>query len=159
MLSAWTRSSSTVGAPAGGRFYLGFGASAAGASSFVVAFNTQELLFQNNSAFGFQNLNTASFTFSPDKWYRAEVLFGASSITGNLYDSDGTTLLASLVASGLTNANNNGIAVRAFNGAAFDDISLSRRIGAVPEPASWAMLIMGFGLAGAAQRRRRQIAA
>jgi hypothetical protein len=31
--------------------------------------------------------------------------------------------------------------------------------GAVPEPASWAMLIAGFGLAGAMQRRRRRIAA
>jgi hypothetical protein len=30
---------------------------------------------------------------------------------------------------------------------------------AVPEPASWAMLIMGFGLAGTAMRRRRAIAA
>ena len=28
--------------------------------------------------------------------------------------------------------------------------------GAVPEPASWAMLIAGFGLTGAAMRRRRQ---
>jgi hypothetical protein len=26
----------------------------------------------------------------------------------------------------------------------------------VPEPASWAMLIAGFGLTGAAMRRRRQ---
>ena len=32
-----------------------------------------------------------------------------------------------------------------------DGVSLS----AVPEPASWAMLIMGFGLVGAAARRRR----
>lgn len=29
----------------------------------------------------------------------------------------------------------------------------------VPEPATWAMLVMGFGLAGAAQRRRRAAAA
>jgi hypothetical protein len=29
----------------------------------------------------------------------------------------------------------------------------------VPEPASWAMLIAGFGLTGAAMRRRRQVAA
>ncbi|OYU15306.1 MAG: hypothetical protein CFE37_06910 [Alphaproteobacteria bacterium PA4] len=29
---------------------------------------------------------------------------------------------------------------------------------AVPEPASWAMLIAGFGLIGAAQRRRRAVA-
>ncbi len=31
--------------------------------------------------------------------------------------------------------------------------------GAVPEPASWAMLIAGFGLVGAAARRRRPVAA
>jgi hypothetical protein len=31
--------------------------------------------------------------------------------------------------------------------------------GAVPEPASWAMLIAGFGLTGATLRRRRQMAA
>ncbi|MGZ3376624.1 MAG: PEPxxWA-CTERM sorting domain-containing protein, partial [Phenylobacterium sp.] len=30
--------------------------------------------------------------------------------------------------------------------------------GAVPEPASWALMIGGFGLAGAALRRRRQVA-
>ena len=31
--------------------------------------------------------------------------------------------------------------------------------GAVPEPASWAMMIAGFGLAGAAMRRRRSLVA
>jgi hypothetical protein len=31
--------------------------------------------------------------------------------------------------------------------------------GAIPEPASWAMLIAGFGLTGAAMRRRRGVAA
>ena len=30
---------------------------------------------------------------------------------------------------------------------------------AVPEPASWAMLIAGFGLTGAMMRRRRAVAA
>ena len=38
-------------------------------------------------------------------------------------------------------------------------ISLSINYSAVPEPASWAMLIGGFGLTGAAMRRRRLIAA
>ena len=38
---------------------------------------------------------------------------------------------------------------------AIDNVS----IGGVPEPASWAMLIAGFGLTGAAMRRRRAIAA
>lgn len=31
-------------------------------------------------------------------------------------------------------------------------------IGAVPEPASWAMMLIGFGSIGIALRRRRQIA-
>nr|WP_309646703.1 PEPxxWA-CTERM sorting domain-containing protein [Phenylobacterium sp.] len=36
-----------------------------------------------------------------------------------------------------------------------DNITLS----AVPEPATWAMMIMGFGLAGSALRRRREVLA
>jgi hypothetical protein len=50
---------------------------------------------------------------------------------------------------------------RAFE---FDDFAatlapLSPEGGAVPEPASWAMLIAGFGLVGASARRRRALAA
>lgn len=35
-----------------------------------------------------------------------------------------------------------------------DSLSVDARIGAVPEPATWAMMLGGFGLAGAAMRRR-----
>jgi len=43
----------------------------------------------------------------------------------------------------------------------FDDIRLTLADGdsAVPEPAAWAMMIAGFGLAGVALRRRRSLAA
>ncbi len=41
----------------------------------------------------------------------------------------------------------------------FDDITFGSDVpgpgGGVPEPATWAMLIMGFGLVGSAARRRR----
>ena len=37
-----------------------------------------------------------------------------------------------------------------------DNITLSAVTSAVPEPATWAMMITGFGLAGSAIRRRRQ---
>ena len=53
----------------------------------------------------------------------------------------------------------------AFGGVAnqivFDDITFGSAVpgDVIPEPASWAMLIAGFGLVGAAQRRRRAVAA
>ncbi len=53
----------------------------------------------------------------------------------------------------------NGIARSVFfdgSNVAFDDLTFgSTRIGGIPEPASWAMMIAGFGLVGAAKRRRR----
>ena len=42
---------------------------------------------------------------------------------------------------------------------AIDDVRIGGLAGGVPEPASWAMLIAGFGLTGAAMRRRRIVRA
>ncbi len=36
-----------------------------------------------------------------------------------------------------------------------DDLIIRVTAGAIPEPATWAMLIAGFGLVGLAARRRR----
>ncbi len=36
-----------------------------------------------------------------------------------------------------------------------DNVSVNALPGAVPEPATWAMMIGGFALAGAAMRRRK----
>lgn len=36
-------------------------------------------------------------------------------------------------------------------------LTLSAAVGAVPEPATWAMMILGFGAAGTALRRRRRV--
>ena len=33
------------------------------------------------------------------------------------------------------------------------------RVGAIPEPASWAMMLAGFGLVGASMRRRKPVSA
>jgi hypothetical protein len=52
--------------------------------------------------------------------------------------------------------NDNGRAVNnAFNLGGFVADTQLQRVGAVPEPASWAMLIAGFGLVGGVARRRR----
>jgi hypothetical protein len=37
---------------------------------------------------------------------------------------------------------------------ALDDVKVSRAVAAIPEPATWAMLVTGFGLAGQLARRR-----
>ncbi len=51
-------------------------------------------------------------------------------------------------------------ATGADDGLAIDDVSvLAAPVSAVPEPASWALMLTGFGLAGAALRRRRAVVA
>jgi PEP-CTERM motif len=42
------------------------------------------------------------------------------------------------------------------NGSYAGTVSFTPSVGAVPEPAAWALMIMGFGGAGAMLRRRRQ---
>ena len=42
-----------------------------------------------------------------------------------------------------------------FGGFSRGTLTVSRAVAAVPEPATWAMLILGFGLIGGAMRRRR----
>jgi hypothetical protein len=52
-----------------------------------------------------------------------------------------------------------GIGLGFFGSAIADNFGNGGPVGGVPEPASWAMLIAGFGLAGTAMRRRRALAA
>ena len=79
-------------------------------------------------------------------------LLGTTSVNeGNVF---GTGATLSLTLAGIQS-------VRFYsNGATvgFDNFEFGT-LTAVPEPASWAMMIAGFGLAGAAARRRREIAA
>jgi PEP-CTERM motif len=36
-------------------------------------------------------------------------------------------------------------------------LQFALRLGAIPEPATWAMMILGFGMIGGAMRRRRAV--
>jgi hypothetical protein len=145
--SAWVRA-------LGGRAYLGFGSDATGTSSFVLAPNSNQLLFQDNAGYNFSPLASSSFSFVNGGWYLAKLSFGASTV-GSVYAADGTTLLASLTAPTTVRANNGGLAFRNF-GSNMDTLSVaSAAVGAVPEPGTWAMMILGFGMVGGAMRRRK----
>lgn len=87
---AWVRGT-------GGRVYLGFSASSAGAKSFVIAPNTGDIRFQDNVGWAYKELTTKATSFIASHWYKAEIVFGASgTVTGNLYDTDGKTLLSTV---------------------------------------------------------------
>jgi hypothetical protein len=154
-ISAWVQFSQT----ADSRAYFGFGATAAGTLSLVLAPNTNNLIIQANNGYGFADIGLVSQSFQANKWYRAEVQWGiGGAITGRLYDSDGTTLLNTV------NANSNlftsgGIAFRGFGGIkAFDTVESTGAADAVPEPTSLAafgLSALSFGLI--AYRRRKSV--
>jgi hypothetical protein len=97
---------------ADGRAYFGFGASATGTLSLVLAPNTQQFIIQDNSGYGFLNLAATNQIYQANHWYRLEVAWGTdNSITGRLYDSDGKTLL-NAVQSSAVDIKSGGIAFR-----------------------------------------------
>jgi hypothetical protein len=117
VISAWVQASGSVG----GRAYFGFGATAAGTLSIVMAPNTSTLIIQRNAAFGFLDLGSSPQSWIGGKWYRMEVNWHADgTIVGNLFDSDGTTLLNTVVAADNTVVSG-GIAFRGFGGSKLFD--------------------------------------
>jgi hypothetical protein len=58
----------------------------------------------------------------------------------------------------VTSASHLGYDLSGFLGIVIDNVSIAEA-GVVPEPASWAMLLAGFGLTGAMMRRRRPVPA
>jgi hypothetical protein len=116
-ISAWVQA---AGAPTG-RFYVGFGASATGTLSMVLGGNTNTLLLQRNTGFGFADIGSVPQTWVANKWYRFEIVWGVGGgITGRLFDSDGTTLLNTVTATDTT-ITSGGLAFRGFGPTHFVD--------------------------------------
>jgi hypothetical protein len=82
-----------------GRAYFGFGASASGTLSVVMAADTNQLIIQDNAGYGLRGQVAVSQSYLPSHWYRLEVAWGiGGSITARLYDSNGTALLKTVQA-------------------------------------------------------------
>src|SRR5205823_6593651 len=109
-VSTWLRFSRA----ADGRAYFGFGASAGGTLSLVAAPNSGQLMLQDNSGYGSTTLATVGQGYQANHWYRLEVTWGTGgSLSGRLYDSNGTTLLNTVTATD-TRITSGGIAFRAI---------------------------------------------
>lgn len=78
---------------------------------------------------------------------------GATSSTWTQYSVSGIVPLSGVVR--IQFAGNSGSTARGAPG--LDDVEMTvTAVGGVPEPATWALMIGGFGLAGATLRRRRE---
>ena len=123
IVSVWVQSSADTLSGLPGRAYFGFGATANGTYSMVMAENTGELQLQLNVNYGLQVLGTVPQTWLKDHWYRFEVTWQTDgTIVGRLYDSDGTTLLNTVRANDTT-FTSGGIAFRGFGSVkSFDSV-------------------------------------
>jgi hypothetical protein len=119
-LQVWTRK--TTGS---GRTYLGFAATSGGAYSFVFASNTNNIILQRNSGWGYADLTSRSMSFVANRWYLMQVEFLSSGrVTATLFDSNGTTALGSLTYTiGTTTG---GVAIRGFNSHHIDTIRICK---------------------------------
>jgi hypothetical protein len=140
---------------------------------------------QNTDANGFlglggttDNLGAFSLSSIPGHDYNGDVFNLLVTFTLPTATSPGTSLYSTMLQGIVTSGLNNGSvfidfdnSLRSFTSAAGDftfqvnDVSvssnsaiqiLSGQIQAVPEPATWAMMLLGFGGIGMAMRRRRQ---
>ncbi|WP_422344099.1 PEPxxWA-CTERM sorting domain-containing protein [Parasphingorhabdus sp.] len=121
---------------------------------------TGDVLFSQTKAFdaqgaGFLYTDALSFTFLAGRTYDLGILGDGVSLTGRWIIQD-------LTANGITeisrNANISGFdspTTGGYSGVS-PYIQLIGAMGAVPEPATWAFMIFGFGAVGGAMRRQRK---
>ncbi len=104
-------------------------------------------------SFDLQNLSGGTPNFYQVLFDGAQ-LFSATNSAAFGYTNFSTNAIASGVSTGLTfNFQHDPSFFR------LDNVSVTAVNGAVPEPATWAMMLIGFGAIGASMRRRRKITA
>jgi hypothetical protein len=120
ILTVWVRQDTS----SGGRAYIGFCASSAGTNSLVLAGNTTELVFQNNSSWGYADVASATQSYTAGQWYYVEIEnLGGGNYAGRLYASDGATLL-NTINYNFSASCPGGVALRSFGGISIDSIAI-----------------------------------
>ncbi|OJY69548.1 MAG: hypothetical protein BGP16_07190 [Sphingobium sp. 66-54] len=89
-----------------------------------------------------------------------EIKFTGTGLDGTFYDLVGSGQVAVFLPTGVSGSYSNNSLYFGFNdsGSAdgdFDDYVIRITSSPVPEPATWAMMVLGLGLVGAGMRRRR----
>jgi hypothetical protein len=142
LLSVWVKLN-PIGSV--GRAYAGFGASAAGTYSAVLAPNTDELIIQLNANYSpFVDIASVSQLYALDHWYRVGIDWGVGGlITVQLFDSDGVTQLNSVSVTDTTYTAG-GIAFRGFAPDLGQQYFDTYEKNVVPLPGS--VLLLGSGL-------------
>ena len=130
-------------------------------SEYSSNYNSTGSYFDNNSG-GFNVIDfsfsspTSAFAFNwgaADYEWTMEVFSGASTLAS--YTINPTYGSNSKEYLGFSGSNITSVRLTASSGDWVFIDNLTSAGGAVPEPASWAMLIAGFGIVGASMRRRR----
>jgi CHRD domain/PEP-CTERM motif len=107
---------------------------------------------------------TVAIEFTDNPGFQVGVRSGSFDVTYNLLDA-ATYGAAFLAASGgtalgarnrLLSGLNNNLGYFNIHSTVFRGGEIRGQLAGIPEPASWGMMIVGFGMAGAAMRRRKQ---
>jgi hypothetical protein len=179
--------SATAANGAGGNFFALSDQGGPGAYSLTQAFTlasgttsailTFQMFAQNQNGTGFVDPGGLDYNLIPNQHARVDILTASAGafsaapgdIVANLYlgdDGSGVQPYLSysfnLLGLGLSGGNSYQIRFGQVDNQFFfqqgvDNVSINATVG-VPEPASWALMITGFGLVGGAMRRRTKVA-
>lgn len=116
----------------------------------------QDVFYRINFAPSSTNVHSAAYANSYNPLAKSTNYLGdVGSSTAQSYEVKvlaGNSLLLLFNTNGSTNSTNYSYSVEAFS-----DVNGGEVFGAVPEPATWAMMIGGFALIGSQMRRRRTV--
>jgi hypothetical protein len=98
----------------------------------------------------------ADFAAMQDGVFRTQILFGSQAYTPSVTAGNVVTFLGIVSDTPFTTVTFQSASVSTSDGFAFDNVTFGNVANGVPEPSTWAMMLVGFaGLAFASRRRTR----